>query len=259
MTIREALALAQDRLGQIEDSNLIIHSLLSFTTKLPREHIWAYPDTLITHQQLDQYLTYIDRAAISEPLAYIIGEKEFYNLPFFVTQDTLIPRPESEKIIELAQVFLHKRHDLLDRPLTIIDVGTGSGCLAVTLATLFPLSKIYAIDLSSRALEVAQRNAARHQVSNVTFLQGSLLKPLEALGLEDEVSLIVANLPYISDEEFELLPTNVKLYEPELALRSGNDPDVLNRELIDQSHRWLSPQAKLIYETTNGRIVELDQ
>ena len=258
MTIREALAFAHSHLEQIEDSSLIIYSLLSFTIKLSKEYIWGHPDTLITQKQFDLFLTYIDRAAKDEPLAYIIGEKEFYNLPFFVTQDTLIPRPESERIIDLAQDFLKSRPSLINHSPTIIDVGTGSGCLAITLATLFPQARVYAIDISSKALDVAKRNAARHQVSNVTFLQGSLLEPLQAVLPGLKMDLVIANLPYISDVEFDLLPANVSLYEPELALRSGNDPDVLNRELIQQLPNWLAPQGRLIYETTNGHLVALD-
>lgn len=259
MTIREALSSAEKRLGSVEDSNLIIYSLLSFTLRLPKERIWSHPDTLITQKQFNLFLTYIDRAAKHEPLAYIIGEKEFYNLPFFVTQDTLIPRPESEKIIDISLNFFYQSSNLMNPTPTIIDVGTGSGCLAITLATLLPQSRVYAIDISSKALEMARYNAARHDASNVTFLQGSLLEPLWDVSPNLKVDLIMANLPYISDAEFELLPNNVKLYEPELALRSGIDPDVLNRELIQQSRRWLAQPGKLVYETTNGRIIELDQ
>ena len=258
MTIREALSSVEKRLGSVQDSSLIIYSLLSFTLNLPKERIWSHPDTLITQKQFDLFLTYIDRAAKHEPLAYIIGEKEFYNLPFFVTQDTLIPRSESENIIDLAQDFLNSRPSLLNHSPAIIDVGTGSGCLAITLATLFPQARVYAIDISSKALDVAKRNAARHQVSNVTFLQGSLLEPLQAVLPGLKMDLVIANLPYISDVEFDLLPANVRLYEPELALRSGNDPDVLNRELIQQLPNWLAPQGRLIYETTNGHLVALD-
>ncbi len=257
MTIREALTAAEQRLAHITDANLIIYSLLSYTITLSKEDIWAHPDILITQEQYIQFTTYIDRAAKHEPLAYITGEKEFYNLPFYVTQDVLIPRPDSENIIEVSAEYIHQSAKFITQPPTIVDVGTGSGCLAIILATIFPHATIYAIDISSKALEVAKHNAVRHHVSNVIFLQGSLLEPLQAVQPQTSLDLIMANLPYISNVEFELLPPHIKQFEPELALRSGADPDVLNRQLIRQSKDWLIAGGKVIYETTNGQIVEL--
>lgn len=259
MTILEALKYAEQQLIGMDETNLTIYSLLAHTLNLSKEHIWAHPNTLITHDQFSNFSSHIQRAANHEPLAYIIGEKEFYNLPFYVTQDVLIPRPESEKIIEIAREFIDKRSAQLTRPLTIVDVGTGSGCLAITLASLNPRATIYAIDISEAALKVAQRNAVRHSATNVTFLQGSLLEPLQQLKQPLQIDIVMANLPYISNVEFDALPQNIRQYEPEIALRSyRDDPDFLNRQLIRQLKDWLTPQGKLVYETTNGKIVQLD-
>jgi release factor glutamine methyltransferase len=255
MTIHNSLRYADQRLSLINESTTIIYSLLSHVLCLPQEYIWAHPDNKITREQFDLFSAYIERASNHEPLAYIIGEKEFYQLPFFVTQDTLIPRPESESIIDVASDFVHTRDAAINWSPVIVDVGTGSGCLAITLATIFPQATIYAIDLSTSALNVARRNAIRHKVSNCIFLNGSLLEPLQAVITSGSIDVIVANLPYISDTEFASLPLHIKQYEPELALRSGKDPDVLNRQLIQQAKDWLSPGGQLFYETTNGRVV----
>jgi len=250
-TIRQAIVIGQNKLRDLEESSLIIYSILGYVLSYSQAQLWQHMDNYITREDFKEFSTLIDRAARHEPLAYILGYADFYNLRFTVTPDTLIPRPESEQIIELAL-------DIVPHPHIIVDVGTGSGCLALTLAHHLPKSLVYGIDISTRALKVAKSNQSRHNIHNVTWLTGSLLEPLSDTSIKPgSIDLIVANLPYISDEEFEALPDNVKFYEPSLALKSGTDPDVINRQLIQQSKQWLSPTGRLIYETTNGKIVQM--
>lgn len=251
-TVNHTLTTAKQTLSHLEDSSIIAEALLTHTLNLPSTHLWSHPDHSLTPAQITTYQSYIHRAANHEPLAYILGYREFYGRRFQVTPDTLIPRPESEQLIHLALDYLAQHPT--NTP-TIVDVGTGTGCLSITLALEIPQAQVYAIDISPAALEVAQRNAQHHQATNITFLQGSLLAPLRDITSQLSIDIILANLPYISDSEYNNLPQNVRLYEPKLALVSGPTPDKLNNQLVIQAKDHLKSDGFIAYETTNGQII----
>lgn len=251
MILQDALSAAAKELHHIDEANSIIYTLASESFSLSKEEIWAHPDREITQDQYSAFFQLVIRAKSGEPLSYLLQKKEFYGRNFFVTQDTLIPRPETECLVDKLIKFF-SRHSI-PHP-TLVDVGTGSGNIAVTLALEIPHSNVMAVDVSSKALKVAKRNADYYKVRNITFLTGSLLAPLQGHTPPNSIHAIAANLPYISDDEYDHLPDNVKHFEPEIALRSGSDPDVLNRLLLDQASHWLRPEGIVVYETTNGRI-----
>lgn len=191
----------------------------------------------------DAYEQVVARRERREPLAYITGHREFWGLEFEVTPDVLIPRPETEIIVEEA-VARMTRPSLDERPLLIADVGTGSGCLAVALAHEFPLSRAIAIDVSPAALGVARRNGARHGVaSRVEFLEGRGLG-----GLDDRLDLVVSNPPYIADGAFDALPPEVRRFEPAVALLAGADGLDEIRQLFSDAEHRLRPDGWLIFE-----------
>jgi release factor glutamine methyltransferase len=199
--------------------------------------------------ELDSYRELIERRRQHEPVAYITGHKEFYGLDFYVDRRVLIPRPETELLVEkgleIGQATSH--------PPIIADVGTGCGAMAISLAVHLPRATIYALDVSSVALEVVALNCCRHGLEGrVHLLQGDLLSPLP-----EPVDLIVANLPYISEAEWEQLPRTITAYEPRSALDGGPDGFGAIRRLLAQARSHLKPQATILLEigATQGAAV----
>jgi release factor glutamine methyltransferase len=187
----------------------------------------------------------VERRARREPLAYITGEREFWGLPFEVTPAVLVPRPETEVIVEAAL----KRFADPDAELTIADVCTGSGCLAVALAHERPRARVVATDVSAAALEVAARNASRHGVADrIRFVNGDLLE-----GIGTTFDLIVANPPYVPESDRGTLAPEVKDFEPPLALFAGADGLDVIRRLLAQAAQRLSPRGALLFEFGFGQ------
>jgi len=218
-TIHQALEQAIISLTQAgqTDARLDAQVLLSHTLHTERSFLYAYPEYMITSEQEQQYLALIERRSLGEPVAYLIGHKEFYGLDFVVDHRVLIPRPETELLVEAALSICRKIFDAGRIPI-VADIGTGSGAIPVTLAVFEPsLPYLYASDISADALYVARLNCQRHHVEDrVRLLQGDLLFPLP-----EPVDILTANLPYIGTEELGEIPLDVRAYEPHLALFSG--------------------------------------
>jgi len=161
--------------------------LLSYVLEKPREHLLAHPDASVGDDQARQFRTLIRQRSKYKPVAYLTHNKEFYNRPFYISECVHIPRPATEDLIDNIKTVINERFDG-----TIADIGTGSGCIAITLALEFPKAKIIASDISKDALKIAQHNAHDHGVDGrIAFLAGSLLEPLV-----DQIDIIAANLPY---------------------------------------------------------------
>lgn len=198
----------------------------------------------------DGYAAAVDRRAGREPAAYITGIREFWNLDFAVTRDTLIPRPETELIVEEALARLCDRTAAAGaRPAVIADVGTGSGNLAVSIARWLPDSRVVATDLSSGALAVARRNAARHQVDQrVAFVRADLLA-----GLDGPFDVIVSNPPYVPAGHLPGLQPEVGRYEPARALDGGADGLDVVRRLVPAAAARLAPGGWFLFEFGFGQ------
>ncbi|MBN1890128.1 MAG: peptide chain release factor N(5)-glutamine methyltransferase [Thermoflexales bacterium] len=206
-------------------------------TQSPCHLVTLSPPHLVTFQSL------VDRCVDGEPLAYIIGHKEFYDLDLACDVRALIPRPETELLVQtILDATLETRNLKL---LTLIaDVGTGGGCIAITLAAHWPAAVVYAVDVSPAALALAQQNAQRCQVAGrITFLRGDLLEPLP-----EAVDVIAANLPYVTTSEWEGLPAHIRLHEPRMALDGGGDGLELVRRLLAQAPQRLLPGGLVVLE-----------
>jgi release factor glutamine methyltransferase len=191
------------------------------------------------------FFSLIDRRAAHEPIAYLTGEREFFGRPFLVTRDVLIPRPETELIIEEAL----ERSSGAEPPRSIIDIGTGSGCLAATLAAEWPAVRVFATDISPAALEVARRNARRLGVAErVECVEGPLLA-----GLSGPFDLMVSNPPYVAERDRPGLPLEVVEYEPALALFGGADGLDVIRALLPAAAAALAPGGWLVLEIGLGQ------
>jgi release factor glutamine methyltransferase len=199
----------------------------------------------------DAYARVVARRAAREPIAQITGVREFWGLDFEVTCDVLTPRPETELIVEEALEAFP------DRPaaISIVDVGTGSGCLAVALAKEFPAAEIIATDLSEAALAVAARNARRHGVENrIAFVHTDLLPSMQP------VDLVISNPPYVSPQDAATLPPEVRDFEPHVALFADEDGIQFYRRLFEETIHELLPEGRLIVELgydQRDRVAEL--
>jgi release factor glutamine methyltransferase len=191
----------------------------------------------------ERYQPLVDRRARREPVALITGSREFWGRDFVVTPDTLVPRPETEFIVEEAL------RRLPERPSTVIDVGTGTGCLAVTLAAERPQDVVVATDISHQALLVARRNAERHHVDErLTLIRTDLVS-----GLQMKADLVVSNPPYVPDIDVTRLPADVGRYEPATALFGGPDGLSVIERLLATLTPLLAPQAAFIVEFGYGQ------
>ena len=250
MQLQVALAQATTGLENagLEESRLDAEILLAHALGITRAQLHAHPQRELSSAELASYRQLVERRAQREPVAYIVGHKEFYGLDLFVDNRVLIPRPETELLVEQGIEMAQARSLHL-----IADVGTGSGAIAVSLAVHLPQALVYATDASPGALEVAACNCRRHGVEDrVRLLQGRLLEPLP-----EPVDLIAANLPYVSQAELAQLPPEISRYEPREALSGG--PDGLDhiRCLLAEAGGHLKPGGVVLLEigATQGPAV----
>jgi release factor glutamine methyltransferase len=217
--------------------------LLMHTLKKSRAWLMAHGDELLSDELFLSYTELLERRRRGEPIQYITGETEFYGLPFRVTPEVLIPRPETEhlveKVIELAARFEQPR---------IVDVGTGSGAIAVALAHEWLSAVITAIDLSRSALAIARENAKRNEV-DLRFLDGDLLAPVAGECFE----IVVSNPPYVPSGDRATLSVEVREYEPALALFAGDDGLDVYRRLIPAAFVALTPGGFVALEIGYGQ------
>ena len=223
------------------ESEIILADILN----KDRSYLYSHSKSNISSKIVDKFAKRISQRKNHKPIAYILGCKEFYALKFFVDQRVLIPRPETEKIVDLVLNLAESR----DYKLTICDVGTGSGCIATVLAKNLPQSKIYATDISKEALNVARKNAKYHHLEDkITFLNGDLLHPLP-----EKVDVIVANLPYIKTSDMNNLKPQISKWEPRIALYGGKNGKQFYNRLFSTASNYLKPGGQLFYEL-DGKI-----
>jgi len=217
------------RKAKIADASAEAAILLGHVLGMSKTGLYTEPERSLTSAETERLRHLLRRRLDREPAAYIVGHCEFYGIDFCVESQTLIPRPETELLVEAA-VELSRRISGQGGQITIADIGTGCGAIAVSLALALPQAKIYATDISPLALKVAEVNCRRHGVSGqVELLQGNLIEPLPRA-----VDLIVANLPYIKDCEFVDLSPEIRGYEPAIALAGGKDGLDKIREMLEQ-------------------------
>ena len=243
MTLEQALFAARKALTRrrIVDAPLEAEVLLRHTLNLTRAQLYTSFDLEIGLEDVGHYLSLVDRRLAGEPTAYIIGRREFYGLDFHVDRRVLIPRPESELLVEKAVQLAREGAS------SFADIGTGSGAIAISLAVSIPWAKVYATDISGDALAVALTNCREHRVDDrIELLAGDLLEPLS-----EAVDVIVANLPYV--REHEMSRVNTAGYEPPLALNGGLDGLDKLRRLCAQLEGRLKRGGTLLLEIGRGQ------
>ncbi len=246
-TIREALNGARVRLraADISSADLDAAVLLGHVLGVDRATLYAYPERALTPEAQASFEALIARRLQSEPVAYLVGHKEFMGLDFLADRRALIPRPETELLVEMALAEVRRRGEAALADLRVADIGTGSGTIAIALAVLeLRLPFIYATDISADALALAAENARRlGAAARLRLLQGDLLEPLP-----EPVDLLLGNLPYIADNEQEILAPDVRDYEPHLALFGADDGLGHIHRLLSSAPPLLKPGAVLLLE-----------
>ena len=245
MKVREALRQACGRLqvSGVEDPGFEAEYLLRHALDCTRESLLLSLDSDLTLSAQHHFDSLVGRRASGEPSAYITGHREFYGLDFKVDPRALIPRPETELLVEAVLECTSQKAGR-SGGLNIVDVGTGCGAIAVALATCLPTASIIATDISHNALQLAYENAARHGVQNrINLLQGDLLAPLPR-----PIDILVSNPPYIPSPEIPNLAREITKHEPRLALDGGPDGMSVIDRLIEQAKDKLTPGGAMLIE-----------
>jgi release factor glutamine methyltransferase len=243
MTIDEALRLNAKRLSLCSSTpRLDVEVLLAHVLGVSRSWMLGHADQGAEAERLTHFLELVERRTKGEPVAYLTGVKEFYGLELYITPDVLVPRPETESLVDACLEII------ADGEISqLADIGTGSGAIVVALAKHRTMLRAYATDISSAALDVARRNCERHGVvDRVVFLQGNLLDPLQA-----PVNVIAANLPYVSPGE---AAPDVATWEPtEAVFGGGDDGTALIRKFLSAAPRYLLPGGSVVMEVAHSQ------
>jgi release factor glutamine methyltransferase len=250
-TLGEVIAEARRMLEQagIDSAKQEAFWILEHVLRIPAHHVVADRDRLLSHTELLAAKGLVERRVGREPLQYILGTQEFCGLEFHVNPTVLIPRPETELLVEYVAQRIS-----VERQATIVDACTGSGCIAVAIARLRPRAQVIATDLSPSSLNVARLNATRHAVcQRIAWLEGDLLGPLADRGLKGRIDVIVSNPPYISEADWATLQPEVRLFEPRGALVAGPRGTELQERLLQEAGQYLSPGGALIMEVGSGQ------
>lgn len=244
LTVLESIKLSADYLEKkgIESPRINAELLLAHILKCKRLDLYLTFDRPLNDDEIKLYRSFLKRRGEFEPLQYIVGSVEFYGLPFIVNSSVLIPRPETEILIEEIINEFGGRQEI-----KILDIGTGSGNIAVTLAFNIPGSKIIATDISKEALATAEKNSQLNKTENrVKFILNDIIKDDFT---EKDFDLVVSNPPYVSVKDYEELKPELKIYEPRNALTDDSDGLIYYRVIASKAGKYLKPGGRLFLET----------
>jgi len=239
MLIKEIINFGFKKLSGTPSPHLDSDILLSHVIKKPREFLYSHPEKKLTPTQVAKFRKLLSRRSKGEPVAYLTGHKEFYGLDFYVDKNVLVPRPETELLVDEAAEELRIRDQESGfKKTAVIDIGTGSGNIIISLAKKLKNCSIkyFAVDISQKALNVAKKNAIKHKISGrIKFLHGSLLKPFlnKKLEIGNWKLVILANLPYLSQKQYQQSPS-IK-FEPKTALVAAENGLALYKKLFQQT------------------------
>ena len=251
MNAFEVIKFGSNLLKEKKISSFILDSeiLLSKTLNKTRENILINLDQKINTKNILAYKKYLQRRSNNEPIAYILGEKEFWSKKFYVNKDTLIPRPETELLVDkILKIYR-------DKKISILDIGTGSGCIIISLLSSLKNSKGIGIDISKNAILTAEKNALKYKLTKrVKFINKSFKNIFSK-----KFDLIVSNPPYIDSKDIKNLSNDIKRYEPRIALDGGNDGLDLIKKVIYKSKSILKIRGLLALEIGNEQIKKVSK
>jgi len=272
ITTRELFLKGKSLLNDLPQPALEAKILLCKCSSIGEEEFLSHPEKKVSRKEERGFYKLVSKRLAGFPLAYLTGTKEFWSIPFKVSPGVLIPRPETElvveKVLELAaqnqQVGLMNQAPTdqasanhVSAPKTIVDIGTGCGNIAVSLAKELPQARIFAIDNSRKALKMARLNSLLLETDNITFAGESLFSPLRRLKLRKKCDFIVSNPPYVSEKEWTSLSEEIRNHEPAKALVAGETGLEVIKELIKGSLRFLKTGGYLVFEIGEGQKKEV--
>ena len=235
LSIKDVLNTATQYLKkrQIDNPRLTAEILLAFVLGIEREQLYINYEERLHRKEIRSYWAVIKRRIRGEPVQYITGKKEFWSLEFYVSPSVLIPRPETEILVENAIGIIKDKKNP-----SVLDLGTGSGVIAISIAKEVPDARIWALDISEEAIRVARDNAKKHNVFNrIKFLKGDLWAPLRHINIKFD--LIAKNPPYISKEDYENMPREIKNWEPKIALNGGYKGVSIIKKIVKEAGNFL--------------------
>jgi len=221
--------------------------LLLKSSSIGNEQFFSSPGQKLSRRQERNFFKLIARRLTEFPLAYLTETKEFWSIPFKVFLGVLIPRPETELIVEKVVEFSSRKEE------TIVDIGTGCGNIIISLAKELPQANFIATDISQKAIKVARLNASEQKINNIFFIRGNLFSPLRKLNLKGRCDFIVSNPPYVSEEDWTALPAEIKNHEPKKALVPGKTGLEIIKKIIQGCSFFLKPGGFLLLEIGEGK------
>lgn len=259
-TIEGIIKKGIDMLKQRDLSNPFLDAqlILSYVLGADKVYIYTYKDKLVKEDEAFKYFELINKRKQGYPLQYIVGKQEFMGIDFYVREGVLIPRPDTEILVENVLNWVDKYSNKNDI-IRIVDIGTGSGAIALSLAHYIKEAIVYTVDISERALKVAEENRNKLKLEDrVVLLKGDMFEPLEDLNLKCKVDIVVSNPPYIPTDDIPFLQKEVSVYEPSTALDGGKDGLCFYRKIIPEARKYLSHGGLLAFEIgyDQGKAVE---
>lgn len=250
MTIKELILYGRKKLTNSATPEVDAELLLLRVLKCTRVFLKTYPEREISREEITEFEEMLTRRVAGEPVAYIVGERDFWTFSVMVSKDVLIPRPETELLVEKVLEKIHQdskncNDKFKQNKLNILDLGTGSGVIAIALALELPEAQVFAVDLSLRALEIASTNAKRNKVKNISFYHGDLFSSLP--DMREKFAYIISNPPYIAQNDPHLDNKELR-FEPKEALIAGVDGLDVLKVIIEEGQNFLMPQGWLLVE-----------
>jgi len=249
-TLQELFYQGLSLLKDLPQPSLEVKLLLLKSASLEEAQFFANPHQALSKREEKLYFRLIKERLAGVPLSYLTGIKEFWSIPFRVSPGVLIPRPETELIVEKVLEKSSKKEEL------IVDIGTGCGNIAVSLAKELPLANIIATDVSRKALRIARLNAKLLGFTRIIFIQGDLFSPLKKIDLKGKCDFVISNPPYLSAKDWEALPVEIREHEPRKALLAGERGLEVIKKIVQRSPQFLKPGAWLILEIGAGQSLK---
>jgi len=246
-TLQELFSKGKSLLKDLPHPDLEVKLLLLESTSIQEEQFYSFPENKLSRAEERRFYKLVSKRLTGYPLAYLTGVKEFWSIPFRVSPGVLIPRPETELIVEKVLELSSRDNE------TMVDIGTGCGNIAVSLAKELPQARIVAIDKAQKALRLAKLNASRQKISNIIFARGSLFSALPRLGLEGKCDFIVSNPPYVTEEEWTKLDIEIRDHEPKSALVAGKSGLEVINKLVQGAAHYLKTGGCLLVEIGAGQ------
>jgi release factor glutamine methyltransferase len=246
-TLQELFSKGKSLLKDLRLPELEAKLLLLQCASIAEEQFYSFPERKLSRKEERRFYKLVSKRLRGFPLPYLTGIKEFWSIPFKISPGILIPRPETELIVEKVLELSMRENE------TIVDIGTGCGNIAVSLAKELPKARIVATDKAKRALRLAKLNASRQKISNIVFARGGLFSALDRLKLEGKCDFVVSNPPYVSEEEWPKLDREIRNHEPKIALVAGKSGLEVIDKLIQGAPPYLKPGGVLLVEIGFGQ------